>query len=84
MPKENEWVFTFGNGQYPLAHMCVKIQGDYGEARQKMIDTFGTKWGFQYSVEEWEKMQNDPSRQYPLETEITWSDAVNVWKACNH
>lgn len=65
----NEWIFTFGCGQ-ALAGKCVRISGTYGEARQKMMEVFGDKWAFQYSLEEWEQMKNDPNRMWPMEEEL--------------
>ena len=49
--KEKDWVFTFGIGQ-PLAGRFVVIHGTYGSARDRMVELFGDKWGFQYSSEE--------------------------------
>lgn len=65
-----EWIFTFGCGQGDLAGKCIRISGEYGEARDKMFEMFGNKWAFQYSAEEWEKMRNDPKRTWPMEQEI--------------
>ena len=68
--EHTEWVFTFGSGQYPFNSKCVRIHGTYGDARKKMFDLVGSKWGFQYSAEQWDEMKNDKSRIYPLEEEI--------------
>ena len=43
-----------------------------------MFNLFGSKWGFQYSAEEWEHMKNDKDRMYPLETEISLEDAMQL------
>lgn len=51
---ENCWIFTFGCGQ-EHAGRYVKIYGTYGEARQKMVEKYGSKWAFQYSLQEWEQ-----------------------------
>ena len=40
--KKEEWIFTFGSGM-PLAGYCVRIEGDYAEARLKMCEKFGTR-----------------------------------------
>ena len=65
----NEWIFTFCGGQ-PLGGYCVRIQGTYNEAREKMVEKYGTAWGFQYSAEQWETWKNDPDRTWPMEKEI--------------
>lgn len=46
------YVFTFGLGT-KFANKYVKVYGDYGTARQKMINRFGLNWAFQYSAEQW-------------------------------
>ena len=55
---KEQWFFTFGcahhHGPTPLAHRYVIIEGDFGEARQKMVDLRGPVWSFQYSPEEFE------------------------------
>lgn len=76
MNNEESWIFTFGFGDYPFSGKCVRIQGDFNMARQKMFDLVGSEWGFQYSEEEWEKMKNDPDRLYPLEQEISLEEVV--------
>ena len=63
------WYFTFGSGQEHEGH-CIKIEGSFESARQKMFDRFGSHWAFQYSEDEWERMKNDPNRYWPLETEL--------------
>lgn len=68
------YVFTFGHGQ-PLAGHCVRVDGDYGEARAKMCDVYGTQWGFQYAEEVWDAWKQDPERAWYMETEVpfgTW------------
>lgn len=67
--KHEYWIFTFGSGQQHAGYY-VKIMGTFGEARQKMIDRYGLKWGFQYSEEEWEKFEQDPNRWWPMEKEL--------------
>ena len=47
------WIFTFGYGQKHEGHY-VRVKGDYGTAREKMVARYGSKWAFQYSEEEWE------------------------------
>ena len=67
--EDNLWIFTFGCGQ-PLGGKCVKIEGTYEEARDKMCAQFGKEWAFQYSNTEWEGYKNDPNRKWPMEEEI--------------
>lgn len=61
------WIFTFGGGQENEGYY-VRVWGTYGTARQKMINKYGLKWAFQYSLKEWVKMERDPHRFYPMET----------------
>lgn len=67
--KEKYWIFTFGSGQQ-YAGRYVKVKGTFSSAREKMVERFGTNWGFQYSEKEWEKMKNDPNRSWDMETEL--------------
>lgn len=67
--KCNEWVFTFGCGQ-PNAGHCVRIKGNYGEARSKMCERYGTVWAFQYAADEWDEWKKNPQRAWMMETEI--------------
>lgn len=68
-----EWVFTFGYGQQN-AGKCVRIKGDYHEARRKMIEKYGVQWAFQYSAEEWDKWKKDPSRAWFMEKEVPFGE----------
>lgn len=52
MEDRKNWIFTFGCGQQNEGYY-VKIFGTFSEARQKMFDRYGNKWGFQYSEDEW-------------------------------
>ena len=71
-PKKKEpqyWIFTFGYGQKHEGYY-VKVKGTYGEARKKMVEEYGNKWGFQYSEVEWnkyEKQKKEGTLGYPLE-----------------
>ena len=71
MNNDNWWVCTFGCGRDiygDMAGKAVKIYAStYGEARQKMFDKYGSKWGFQYSAEEWTEYENDPNRFWCME-----------------
>ena len=46
------WYFTFMGCQGNLRNKYVKIAGTYSEAREKMCESFGIEWAFQYSEEE--------------------------------
>lgn len=68
------WIFTFGCGRDiygDRAGKHVRIYADSAyEARQKMCEKYSTKWGFQYSAEEWEDMKNNPDRWWDMEEEL--------------
>lgn len=64
-----EYIFTFGQGQ-PQAGYCVRIEGDYATAREKMISKYGLAWAFQYPAEEWDEWLKDPNRAWCMEKEI--------------
>ena len=69
-----EWIFTFGYGQ-PNQGKCVRIRGDYHEARRKMISKYGLAWAFQYSAKKWDEWKKDPlSKMFSMEEEIPWGD----------
>jgi len=76
MEETEKYYFTFGSGQKHEGY-CQPIFGDYWSARQKMIETYGNKWAFQYSQEEWNDMKKEPGRMflYPLEKEMEAMDA---------
>lgn len=61
------WIFTFLCDGTEKEGKCVKIKGTYGEAREKMIDKYGTHFAFQYPERLWEKQWNDMQRVYALE-----------------
>lgn len=64
------YIFTFGQGQQNAGHY-VRIEGDYAEARQKMIDMYGFNWGFQYSEYEWSNWCARAMKMgIPVETEL--------------
>lgn len=46
-----DWFFTFGS-DHAHPYGFVRIHGTYTEAREKMMDRFGTRWSFQYSSPE--------------------------------
>lgn len=63
------WIFTFAGGhEYPGRY--VRVAGTHDEARDKMIDHFGLHWAFQYSEEEWERINRRLEHMIALETEI--------------
>lgn len=49
------WVFTFGCGQPNAGHYVV-IEGEFLEARRKMMERYGREWSMQYSEKEWERI----------------------------
>lgn len=57
MMKKEKWFFTFDTGQDNYGYYVV-IEGDYSEARDKMREKFGIKWGFQYSEEQWKRLED--------------------------
>lgn len=63
------YIFTFGSGQLHEGYY-VRIAGDYGEARQKMIDKYGLNWAFQYTEEEWQNWLNRKPYWIPTEKEL--------------
>ena len=65
----SEYIFTFGCGHLNEGK-CVRVQGDYAEAREKMVDKYGLKWAFQYPAEEWDEWKKDPERAWFMEKEI--------------
>ena len=60
------YIFTFGS-DHALAGKAIKIKGSFMASRLRMIEEFGTKWAFQYSEKEWEDLENDPNRFWPME-----------------
>lgn len=60
------WYFTFGYGHQHEGY-CVKIKGNFGEARTKMFEKYGNKWAFQYSEQEWRKIEANPNRWWAME-----------------
>lgn len=72
IPASNHyWIFTFGCGRDVYgdnAGKAVKVYASsYGEAREKMCEKYGTKWAFQYSAKDWNKIKNDPKRFWEME-----------------
>ena len=64
--KEQAYIFTFGSDS-PMTGKAVRIKGSFEETRRKMFDAYGSHWAFQYSEEEWEKMEKDPDRTWKME-----------------
>ena len=48
---EEVWYFTFC-GKHKEHDCYVKFSGTHEEARDKMLEKFGSEWGFQYSEDE--------------------------------
>ena len=70
-PTRQDWFFTFGfdhrlNGS-PLSRRFVRIHGTEGEARQKMVEHFGTGWAFMYSTAEEAGVQRHDLTELRLE-----------------
>lgn len=74
-PKKVEkqvWYFTFCIGD-TMGGKCQPIKAEsFSAARAKMIEMYGTRWAFQYSMSEWEEIK---SRPFKSETEL---DMVEV------
>lgn len=49
----NRYIFTFGSGQLYAGFYQPIYANDGMEARVKMLEIHGLKWGFQYTDEEW-------------------------------
>lgn len=52
-----KWAFTFGSNHVDstgksLGSVYVVIEGNYGEARDKLLEARGDKWAFQYPASE--------------------------------
>ena len=90
-----EHIFTFGSGQ-TLEGFCVRIKGDYGKARERMMQSFGDEWAFQYPADEWDAV-SDPRKEKELsltEAERLYSmrkddgnDRMRLWEirwVCNN
>lgn len=69
-PSGEWWIFTFLNDGSEKAGKCVKIKGTYSEAREKMVEKYGTHFAFQYDEDNWEKNWNDPDRCNQMEDVI--------------
>lgn len=72
LEKPQWYYFTFGCGQMHEGHY-VKFFGTYSEAREKMMEQYGTAWAFQYSEDEWMKWENrckQEGMEWMLETEL--------------
>ena len=70
MANKEEWyIFTFGCGQH-YEGQYVKIRGDYGTARAKMVERYGLNWAFQYSEEQWNEWLKTKPFYIPAETEL--------------
>lgn len=48
-----KYYFTFLMSDTPRYNCYHVEEGSYEEAREKMIQLYGTNWAFQYSEEEW-------------------------------
>lgn len=67
---KDEWyIFTFGVGQQNEGKY-VKVRGNYGTARQKMVERYGLNWAFQYSEEQWNTWLKEKPSYIHAETEL--------------
>ena len=56
MSTEREsWLFSFGHG-HAFPNGFIELEGDYSEARNKMVELFDVKWAFQYPSSDKEKL----------------------------
>lgn len=60
-----KWYFTFGCGQ-AYENCFIIFTGTREEARKKMIHSFGIKWSWQYSEEEWNEGGISQQERYNL------------------
>ena len=61
-----KFYFTFGIVQSLLATRFVEIEAEnYETAREIMLESFGTKWCWQYTEEEW--TEKNIAAQYDLQ-----------------
>ena len=49
--EEQDWVFTWGFGQ-GHDNCYIVIHGTFASARDRMVELYGNKWGFQYPDKE--------------------------------
>lgn len=68
----SKYYFTFGTTT-PLGDHVVVINGEYIEAREKMVSVFGTKWSSQYNEEQWAEFV----KKYGEMTEIVFKESKN-------
>lgn len=68
----SKYYFTFGQFT-PLGDYVVVINGEYLEAREKMVSVFGTKWSSQYNEEQWSEFV----KKYGEMTEIVFKESKN-------
>lgn len=61
-----KYYFTFLMSDGPRRKCYHVEEGNYVEARNKMIQRYGTHWAFQYSEEEW----NISKKQYERISDI--------------
>ena len=61
------YYFTFGMGQAHAGQYVEIEAGNADDARNAMIERFGTAWAFQYTEEEWNEFK---AKGYANETEL--------------
>lgn len=69
-----KYYFTFLMSDWPRQKCYHVEEGTYEEAREKMIQCYGTNWAFQYSEEEWKisKEQHERINDINLMTIPYW------------
>jgi len=65
-----KFYFTFGSGQKFGGYCQPIVAESWVVAREIMFDNFGADWAFQYSEEEWIRIQNDKNRRWEIEREL--------------
>jgi len=61
------WYFTFGVGGRYAGRFYVIRNASGAEARDRMFETFGREWGFQYDEADWFKHGVSQEEKYGLE-----------------
>ena len=61
MPENENWfIFTFGSGQPHAIELGANLCA-------KMIEKYGTQWGFQYTEQQWLEWLNEKPAWLPAE-----------------
>ena len=65
-----KWYFTFLIDDETKADKYHVEEGTMDEARGKMLEKFGTDWGFQYNEEEWIVKKKDNPDMFNWECNV--------------